>query len=123
MAGLEDFVRPGHGDGDCGTKAEADQEESTVSWPGIGEATGVCCDEETRDLDEDGHGKEKSAVVMEAIGYWGDEENRDEVHLTQNQQRTEAMHAKLHTTQIGAKSRLKSILDNFGFVACMMTVP
>ena len=81
MAGLEDLVRPGHGYGDGGAEAETDEEEAGVAGPRVGGGAGVGGHEEAGDLDEHGEGEEEGAVVVEAVGEGGDEEDGDEVAL------------------------------------------
>ena len=40
VAGLEDLVGPGHGDGDRGAEPEADEQETRVSGPGVRDQRG-----------------------------------------------------------------------------------
>lgn len=125
VARLEDLVGPGHRDGHGGAEAEADQEETGVAGPGVGDEG---CHQEAGDLDADGDGEEEGAVVVEAVGDRGDEEDGDEI----------ALGVKVHvsvsggfvriakevgklTIQIGAVRRERSILLKFLLIPWMMT--
>ena len=70
MSRLEYLVRPGHCDGHGGAEAKADEEKTDIAGPGM---DSVGRDEKTCNLDESGDGEEEGAVVVETVGYWGDE--------------------------------------------------
>jgi hypothetical protein len=80
VARLEDLVGPCHADGDCRTEAEAYHEQAAVAGPRVAGA-GEGGYEEAGYLDEDGEAEEEGAVVVEAVGEGGDDEDGDEVHL------------------------------------------
>ena len=78
MPWLENLICPSHGDGDSWTETEAYEQEADIAGPWV---DGIGCDEETSDLDANRDGEEEGAVVVEAVGYGGDEEDGDEVAL------------------------------------------
>lgn len=72
VARLEDLRGPGHGYGDGGAEAEADEQKADVAGPGgRGEGGG----EEAGDLEEAREREEEGAVLVEAVGEGGDEED------------------------------------------------
>ncbi len=78
MSALEDAARPSHGDRDCWTESEADEEESDVASPWVG-VSDQSRHEDAGDLETHRDGEEQCAVAVEAVGDGRDEENGDEV--------------------------------------------
>lgn len=67
MSWLENLVCPSHGDGYCWPEAKANDEESTITRPGISAVTGKCGDKEAGDLQQNRNAEKQRAVVMEAV--------------------------------------------------------
>lgn len=76
---LEDLVGPGHANGNRGTEAKSDEQQTAVSAPLVVQSKGHS--EQPGDLNTNGRREEKGAVLVEPIRNRGDEENSDQVHL------------------------------------------
>lgn len=84
VSGLEDLVRPGHGDGYGRAQSEADHQQTAIARPWVRLGACVGRHEKTSDLDTDGGDEKESAVVMEAVRDWGNEEDGNKIHLTRS---------------------------------------
>ena len=76
---LKDLICPSHADGNSGSKSEADQEETAIPCPRIGQGKSDC--EEACNLYAHRARKEQSPVFVEPVRNRGDQQDGAKVHL------------------------------------------
>ena len=117
MSWLEDLVRPGHGDRDGWTEAEADHEKTTVARPWVAFTTAIGCQKQTSDLDAHWDTEEEGAVMVEAVREGCDQQDSYEIALCRGLVDSLLNLLAPLTIHIGAESKLSWILVKFGLVA------